>query len=114
MNIYIYDNKIQKYYKVLDKEDHLNSLEDLDFDDIKQIFKMIYFEFLFQEGLRLLISKGLIDDMGYYLDVREGAGMYKEYIINRYGERIYNSTIKNFKVDYDYQAKVAVNPSILN
>ena len=112
--MHIYDTNTQKYYRVTDKEAYLNYLEDIDFSELKQIFKMTYQEFLFQEGLRKLLLDGLINDLGYYMDVRSGCEMYREYIVNRYNESVYNKMIVNFKADYDYKARCAANPSMLN
>lgn len=114
MTIYLWDSVDQKYFKVVDKEVFLNLLEDFDFDQLKQIFKMTYQEYLFHNSLKVIQAKGIFLDMGYIMDVSEGVEMFKEYIINRYDENIYHKMIGNFKADYDYKAKHFGDVSILN
>ncbi len=114
MTIYLWDSHDEKYFKVVDKEVFLNSLEDFNFDQLKQLVKMTYQEYLFHNSLKTIQAKGIFLDMGYIQDVSEGVKMLEEYVVNRYDENIYHKMISNFKAEYNYKAKHFGDTSMLN
>ncbi len=112
--MYLYDTKTQLYYKVTDKSKFLADLEDKDFEDIKQIFKMTYQENLLQNSLRVLRDKGFIIIEGEPVDMSDSVEMFREYIYYRFSKAVYDKMISNFEADFDYRMKVIANPSLLN
>jgi len=111
--IYLWSTKYQSYYMV-NKEKFLKQLEDLDFPELKYIFKESYQENLLQTSLKILQDKGLIILDGESLDLSDSVEMFREYICYRYNETVYKKMIDNFTADFNYKMKVLANPSMLN
>ncbi len=111
--INLWSTKYQNYYTV-NKDVFLKQLEDLDFPELKYVFKETYQENLLQNSLKILQDKGLIILDGESVNLSDSVEIFREYICYRYNETVYKKMIDNFEVDFDYKMKVLANPSILN